>query len=225
MSESLVENPLLGRMIGQQMALNNQNDDLVTKHNNLVVRLNKANGEIDKGNTAIDELRMQVKTLDGYDEFSTSIIAGIRGVTREILNELRRADPNNPLLEKKARDAVFDNAFNEQKKRHAGASWKKRDDDAGSYREAVYGAPGANKGGPEKSQITPNKAVRQAAGVPENHVPDREKFMSLIAQLATELKTYNPNSAILNDKAMLDVFETYALHEMERGDAGGGSKR
>lgn len=224
MSDSLSENPLFGRVIGQQMALNDQNDDLVSKHNALAERLNRANGEIRKGNGAIDALRTELNSLDGMEAGLHAAIAGVRGVTREILNELRRADPNNPLLDKKVRDSIFEGVYQDQVSRQKGKSGKVRKIEAATYRDTAYGATGSNAGGPEKSQITPNKAVRQAAGVPENHVPDREKFMSLIAQLATELKTYNPNSAILNNKAMVDVFETYALHEMERGDASGGSK-
>ena len=96
-------------------------------------------------------------------------------------------------------------------------SYPQRQELAQTWRDESYGAPGANKGGPESSQITPKLVVRAEAEVP-SHVSDREKFLGLIKKLAAEVKKNNPDAAILKDKAMVDAFETYTLNEMDRQD-------
>ncbi|MDO9232995.1 MAG: hypothetical protein Q8N02_05395 [Methylotenera sp.] len=192
----LVSDPLFGRLIGQQIG-------------------NNAHAEADRirAETALDSekqmsgnavlvvglLKSQMDTLASNEASLDVAIAGVRGVTREILNELRRADPNNPMLDKKLRDAVFDVNFQDQVVRQKNTGWKDRAGKQQEYRDAAYGAEGANKGGPEKSKITPNKAVRKAAGVPEDHIPDRERFIALIGRLANELKAHDPNASILTE--------------------------
>lgn len=85
------------------------------------------------------------------------------------------------------------------------------------WRDESFGAEGSSYAGPEKSKITPNIKIRTQAEVP-SHTSDREKFLDLIERLSAEVKKNNPNAEILKDKVMLDVFETYTLHEMEKQD-------
>lgn len=211
----LVEDPLFYRIIGQQIG-NNAHDEAneIRLNDQVNMAKNAANGLQGNLNIAIQgiiSLREQVDSIADNEASLNVALAGVRGVTREILNELRRADPNNPLLDRKVRDAVFDSSYNEQLKRQEGTGWQNRESKYPEYRDAAYGAQNANKGGPEKSQITPNKAVRKAAGVPENHVPDRERFLALIAKLTEELRAHDPNAPILKDKEMVDVLNEFRL--------------
>lgn len=213
----LVDDPLFYALLGQQAG--NQASaaaDKISMSDEYSLKMSEMRTEQTNMNIGIVQtivsLRQQVDSLSEIEGEYILGLAGLRGVTREILSELRRADPNNPLLDKKSRDSVFVTSVDNQKKRQEGtSSARERFDSAPKYREGIYGTADSTKGGPEKSQITPNAAVRKAAGVPENHVPDRERFLALIGKLAAELKAHDPDAPILNDKEMVDVFETINL--------------
>jgi hypothetical protein len=149
-------------------------------------------------------LRKEVEETSEIEASYVLVMAGLRGVTRELLADLRKSDPSNPLLEKKYRDRVFDAAYKVQLANNQGTNTAIRYEKAPEYRDAAYGAPGSNKGGPEKQQITSYAAVRAAAEVPA-HVTEREQFLGLIAKLRDEVERLNPNSPILQEKAILDV--------------------
>lgn len=52
----LVENPLFYQMIGQQIALNRENDGMANEVTSLRTRINRLNGEVGKANDYIDSL-------------------------------------------------------------------------------------------------------------------------------------------------------------------------
>lgn len=60
------------------------------------------------------------------DADSTCALAGIRGVTRELLEELRKSDPKNPMLDKKIRDRIFISSFKNVSKQTAGTTYQQR---------------------------------------------------------------------------------------------------
>ena len=163
----------------------------------------------------VEKLKKQVRDLDDNDVSFTQSIAGVRGVTRELLEELRKSDPKNPLLDKKIRDKIFMASFGIIKSKVIGTTYSQRKELAEAWRNESFGAEDSLKGGPEISSITPNIQVRAEAEVP-SHTPEREKFLGLIEKLSAELKKANPDSPILQDKAMLDVFADYTINEMVR---------
>ena len=186
-----------------------------TKNRSLESRLNSANELIQTYETVLEKLKRQVTDLDGKDVSFNCTVAGVRGVTRELLEELRKSDPKNPLLDKKIRDRVFDSLFKSTSSKVHDTTYLERTSLAESWRNETYGAEGANKSGPEESKITPNIQVRADSEVP-SHTPEREKLLGLVEKLSAELKKANPNAPILQDKAMLDVFTDYTINEMVR---------
>jgi hypothetical protein len=202
---SLSENPMFGAIIGQQINNNRVADQIQDQNVGLKKSLNETNevavaASAQAASAVIQllALRKEVEELDASDAGFSLSIAGIRGVTRELLTELRKSDPTNPLLDKKVRDRLFLAAKNEQQARQEGKDWKQRGAEYSQHVEAVFGAPNSGKGGPEKAQITSNAAVRQAAEVP-SHVTEREQFLGLIGKLRDEVERLNPNSPILSD--------------------------
>jgi hypothetical protein len=193
--EGLVNNPLFGAVIGQQIGNNAHHAG-----QQVLAAAEKASleQEATAGVLVAGMLRRQVDELTQTELDFTCAIAGVRGVTRELLEELRKSDPNNPLLNKKIRDRVFDSAKNKVWDKVKDTTYKERDNIAQKLRDETYGAEGSNKSGPEKSQITPNLAVRAEAEVP-SHVTDREKFLGLIEKLSAELKKANPDAPILKE--------------------------
>jgi len=204
-----MDEALLGQLIGQQIGNNlHAEADQIRANSRQIV----ADSEIRLLGRTVDVLRQEIDKLSQVEVDFYAAIAGVRGVTRELLEELRKSDPNNPLLDKKVRDRVFMSTFNRIGKKLTGTTHQQREDNSQSWRDEAYGATGANVSGPEKHQITPNLVVRAEAEVP-SHVSDREKFLGLIEKLSSELKKANPNAAILKDKTMVDVFETYSSKE------------
>jgi hypothetical protein len=203
-----MDEELLGQVVGQQIG-NNARANGIKKLAEADRIL--ANSEIGLLERTVDVLRKELEAVTQTEVDFTCAIAGVRGVTRELLEELRKSDPKNPLLDKRLRDRIFDSAFKKVNDRIPGTSYQKRRELSQALRDEAYGAEGANKSGPEKSQITPNLAVRAEAEVP-SHVTDREKFLGLIEKLSAELKKANPDSPILKDKEMISVFEDYTLN-------------
>lgn len=227
----LASDQFFAHLMGNQIALNSTNEDL-SEQNGLLAKASMGNldnlGEaLELANTlagikvnqdqVINDLREEMTDLSDSHGLSFYVLAGIRGVTRELLSELRRSDPNNPLLEKKARDSVFDNIVNKTEADFKDHSWQDKDNETVKLRDDVFGGGvNADSGGPEKAQISSNTALRKEAGVTDSHVPEREKFLGLIATLAEQLKESNPDADILKDQSMVDVFDEYALHEMDK---------
>ncbi len=67
------------------------------------------------------EAKAQISALiDNRDDFQRLAIerrtndAGLRAVIRYLLSELRKNDPNNPLLDKKVRDRIFNEFHKEE---------------------------------------------------------------------------------------------------------------
>lgn len=211
-NNSVVNNPLFGAMIGTQIGNNAhaEADQIRSK-----AEISSLESESEAGVMVAGILRKQVDALNTSDLSFTCSIAGVRGVTRELLEELRKADPRNPLLDKKIRDKIYDSSFKNIRDKVNGKSFIERDPKAAQFRDEVFGHEGSTKSGPEISKITPNIQIRSEAEVP-SHTPDREKFLGLIEKLSAELKKANPNAPILQDKVMLDVFTDYTLNEMVR---------
>ncbi|MGZ8984181.1 MAG: hypothetical protein ACXW11_09520 [Methylotenera sp.] len=198
---SIVSNPLFGRIIGQQIGNNlHAEADQIRANAKQIV----SDSEIRLLNRTVDALRKKVESVSQSQVDLYAAIAGVRGVTRELLEELRKSDPNNPLLDKKIRDRVFTSTSNRIGNKVSGTTYQQRKEFSQGWRDDAYGAEGANKSGPEKSQITPNIAVRAEAEVP-SHVSDREKFLGLIAKLAADLKLANPNAVSLQDQALAEL--------------------
>lgn len=216
----LSANPMFGVMIGQHIATERSAEVAREIADSNSRMLGRANEQTMDFAIVAATLRNEINELDSYDAGFSISIAGVRGVTRELLAELRKADPSNPLLEKKVRDKIFDAAKSAQLNRQDKMNWKERGENSSKFRDLAYGAEGSNKGGPEKSQITSNKQVVAEAGVPE-HVTDRERFMTLIKELHSTLAAKDPNAPILKSQTMIDVFSEYALNEMERQPAAG----
>lgn len=217
--DSVVNNPLFGAVIGTQIGNNahaeadriraeSENKSLASAADNGVL----VAGILSKRNEA---LRQEVADLTQSEKSYIYTLAGVRGVTRELLEELRKSDPNNPLLEKKIRDKVFDQGYISSESNVKGKTGRERTSMSAIWRDNSYGAENSNMGGPEKSQITPNIQVRAEAEVP-SHVSDREKLLGLVERLTAEVKKNNPDAAILQDKVMLDVFADYTINEMVR---------
>lgn len=201
--EGLVNNPLFGAVIGQQIGNNAHHAG-----QQVLAAAEKASleQEATAGALVAGMLRRQVDEFSQGEMDFYAALAGIRGVTRELLEELRKSDPKNPLLDKKVRDRVFISSYHQIGKKITGTTHQQRNEFGDSWRDESLGAEGSTRGGPEKSQITPNLAVRAEAEVP-SHVTDREKFLGLIEKLSAELKKANPDSPILKDKEMISVFE------------------
>lgn len=216
---SISENPMFGVMIGTAIGNNASAEAAALReqgHNEVLRYLNaRSEGNLQRAIEIIGALREETNTLENEAFATDSILAGVRGVVRELLSELRNADPKNPLLNKNTRDRIYDsskNAFQDMSKNEDGSvkDLRARNKESGQTRDAIYGAKGSSKSGPEKDQITPNAAVRAAAEVPAGHVTDRERFLALIEKLTTELKAANPDAPILQDKEMVGVFEEFA---------------
>ena len=126
-------------------------------------------------------------------------IAGFRGVTRELLSELRKADPKNPLLDKKIRDRVFEVTSADGIKYPSSTRHNK------------------NNSGPEKNEITSKPMIRIETSMPD-HQSDRDKFLALIGKLSRELLEVNPESSALKDETMVEIFDEFALNEMVKQD-------
>ena len=129
----------------------------------------------------------------------TISIAGFRGVTRELLSELRKADPKNPLLDKNIRDRVFDVTS------------------ADGIKYPLITRANEEKSGPEKQNITSKQRVRAESKIPD-HQSDRDKFLALIGKLSRELLEVNPESSALKDETMVEIFDEFALNEMVKQD-------
>ena len=220
-NDSVVNNPLFGAMIGTQIGNNaHAAANEMRAEAQIILLKDAANNGVrvaESLSETVKSLRNEVHVFSGNEVDYAFSIAGVRGVTRELLEELRRSDPNNPLLNKKVRDRIFEASSNNISKKLTGINNpdKARSINPQVWRDEAYGAVGSDCGGPEKSKITPNIQVRAEAEVP-SHTPDREKFLGLIEKLSAELKKANPNAPILTDKVMLDVFADYTLNEMER---------
>ena len=202
---NIVENPIFGAVIGQQIGNN-------ARAEASAIRARTAQ-TLDA--RKIDELREQFNQATQSEVDMTAAIAGVRGVTRELLYALREADPNHPLLDKKVRDKVWDSCFDDIHKKLSGTSTQSRVENRSAWRDEYYGAEGSSKGGPEKNNITSSKTATHGTDI-ESHLTDRERFLGLIERLVDEVRNINPNSAILSDKVMIDVFETHTLHEMTK---------
>jgi hypothetical protein len=200
---SLSENPMFGAIIGQQIDNNRSAEQIERNYAELRDEFIRRSNRLDTAVNSIKILRKEVEDLDASDAGFSLAIAGIRGVTRELLTELRKSDPNNPLLDKKVRDRLFLSAKSEQQKRQDGKTWQQRGAEYSKHVEESFGAPNSGKGGPEKQQITSNAAVRQAAEVP-THVTEREQFLGLISKLRDEVERLNPNSPILKETIIKD---------------------
>lgn len=220
-NDSIVNNPLFGTMIGIQIGNNAHAEaDKIRSESETSSAKNAAtNGLIvsEVLSKRVDALRNEVEVISDTEVNYACSIAGVRGVTRELLEELRKSDPNNPLLDKKIRDKIFDsNKVNFSKKLNGSTNKEKANSiNPTQWRDEAYGAENSDKSGPEKSKITPNIHVRSDAEVP-SHVSDREKLLSLVERLSAEVKKNNPDAAILQDKVMLDVFADYTINEMVR---------
>ena len=129
----------------------------------------------------------------------TISIAGFRGVTRELLSELRKADPKNPLLDKNIRDRVFDVTS------------------ADGIKYPLITRANEEKSGPEKQNITSKQRVRVESKIPD-HQSDRDKFLALIGKLSREMLLLNPDSSALKDETMVEIFDEFALNEMVKQD-------
>ena len=212
-------NPLFGAVIGIGIGNNAhaEADEIRSQASirSLETRL-KSSKELNVAyETYIEKLKKQVDDLDGKDVSFTCSIAGVRGVTRELLDELRKSDPKNPLLDKKIRDKIFLSSFNAIQSKVYGTTYSQRTAKNEEWRNETFGAIESGSGGPEISKITPNIQVRADAEVP-SHTPECEKLLGLVEKLSAELKKANPNAAILQDKAMLDFFADYTINEMVR---------
>jgi len=201
---SLSENPMFGAMIGQQISNNRIADQIQDQNIGLKKSLNETNDLAVSAAMQLVALRKEVEELDLSDASYSLSIAGVRAVTRELLAELRKLDPNNPLLDKKVRDRIFEIGAENQRGNQKDKNWKQRDAEAGDYRDSAFGAPNSGKGGPEKHQITSNAAVRAAAEVPA-HITEREQFLGLIGKLRDSLEKANPNDPILKEKLIIDA--------------------
>ena len=104
------------------------------------------------------EITLEV-TRDAYVDQGVPNLAGLRSVIRELLVELKKSDPKNPLLIKKSRDAIFDVSKANQTKRQSGLNYNVIHKDLEMYRDDVYGAKDADKGGPELADLTSNLEV------------------------------------------------------------------
>lgn len=128
-------------------------------------------------------------------------ISGARGVTRELLNELLKSDPSNPLLDKEVRDNIFNCSFNQISKKLIGTTYQQRYNFFQEWRDEVYGAEGSSKRGPKKSQITPNNQIRADVKIPP-HITDREKLLGLVERMSADLKRADPNAPSLKDEVL-----------------------
>ena len=137
----------------------------------------------------------------------TSLLAGSRSVSREMLHELQKADPSNPFLDKTIRDKIFLSTYKKVKSKTNGTTYTQRNELAEAWRNEIYGAVDTGNGGPVKSSITPNLELRAEAEVP-SHTPDREKLLDIVARMSATLKNYNPNEPILQDAALLDLMNS-----------------
>lgn len=218
---ALPEEPIFGTIIGQRIKANRDADadrQLAQKAiRDANVAAEEASEVAMKGARIAEFLREELDQALQSEMDLRAAITGIRAVSRDVMAELKVADPNNPLLDKKVRDRIFDQAKEGQIKRMEKDDIKTRREKSAAHRDEVFGAPNSNKGGPEKENITPNKAIRDSAEV-DDHVPDRERFLVLIRSLCEELEKVNPNAQILQEKEVKDVFETFALNEMVRMD-------
>ena len=218
-NDSVVNNPLFGTMIGIQIGNNAHAEaDRIRSE----TETNSARNSADNGvmvaailSERNDALRQEVANLSDSELSFNGSIAGVRGVTRELLEELRKSDPKNPLLNKKVRDRIYDSAREVAVKNVKDTTHEQRIALYPKWRDQAYGAEGSNKGGPEASKITPNLQVRADSEVP-SHVSDREKLLGLVERLSSEVKKNNPDAPILQDKVMLDVFADYTINEMVR---------
>jgi len=201
---SLSENPMFGAIIGQQINNNRVADQIQDQNVGLKKSLNETSDLAVSAALQLVALRKEVEDLTDAEAGGYVVLAGVRAVTRELLSELRKSDPNNPLLDKKVRDRLFDVVSEDQRNKHKDTDRATRLSKAADYRDQAYGAPGSNKGGPEKQQITSNAAVRAAAEVPA-HVTEREQFLGLIGKLRDEVERLNPNSPILQEKIIIDA--------------------
>ena len=130
--------------------------------------------------------------------------AGLRSVIRELLVELKKSDPKNPLLVKKTRDAIFDVSRVEQRNRQGGISYRTLHDNLENFRDLVYGAKDADASGPELADLTSNLQVRAAAGVPA-HTPEIRQYETLITQLGNELAKFSPQAGVLTHPLLAQV--------------------
>ena len=203
---SLPENPLFGYMIGQRIGDNAQ---AAADAKLAGLETMKAEGRAERAESTNKVLEGLLERAWG-DYFDASCItAGVRGVVRELLTELRRADPSHPLLEKKVRDRVFDSAHDAQSMRGKEQTHAQRVNDSGAARNSIYGAEGSGRSGPENDSVTPNTFLRKAAGVPEDHITDREKLLGLVAALTAELHEVKPDAQILAGKEMRKTFDEF----------------
>ena len=218
-NNSIVNNLLFGAVIGTQIGNNAHAEADRIK---AAAEINSLESESEAGVMAaailskrVDVLRQEVEALNSSELSFTCSIAGVRGVSRELLEELRKSDPKNPLLNKKIRGRVFDASFAGSWAKVNGKAYKERESLSAKWRYETYGAEGTSKSGPEAEQITPNIQVHSEAEVP-SRITDREKLLGLVERLSAEVKKNNPNAPILQDKVMLDVFPDHTLNEMAR---------
>lgn len=218
---ALPEEPIFGAFIGQSIKSNRAAGADREVAQSAIAEANRtASAAMEVANRGAQVSEILRGELDAAIQSELDLAAalgGVRGVARELMFELRQSDPNNPLLDKKVRDRIFDEARDAQVSRMAGDDFPARREKSTFYRDQAYGAPGSNKSGPEKENISKNSKARGEAGVP-SHVPDREKFLELIRRLGEELEKANPNASILHEREVKDVFETQTLNEMVRAD-------
>ena len=113
---------------------------------------------------SVDEILRGTRTTYVVNGLAT--MAGLRSVIRELLVELKAVDPKNPLLSKKVRDELFAASDKAQRDRQGGLEYGSLSDKLTDFRDEVFGAKNADRGGPEFSEITPNLEIRKAANFP-----------------------------------------------------------
>lgn len=140
-------------------------------------------------------------SLDLANEYVVEFLkalAGNRTLIRELLEELKKADPSNPFLAKSLRDMAFKYGYDRQEKLLPGMTYTKLSDEIPKFRDLAFGATDAKKGGPESHQISPCLELRTELEVPA-HIVERERMIEVIKKLADEIKKTNPTSDVLKD--------------------------
>lgn len=133
---NFIEDPLFYQMLGQQIGNNAQAEaDAIRARG----ALDRASANTNQAILVSTILRQQLDNCDADSYAENCIAAGVRGVVRELLVELRNADPDNPLLDKDVRGKIFDGARAVQKERGKGLNWVGRADQFYANNAKTYG--------------------------------------------------------------------------------------